>query len=99
MLVIGMLSRDSLRRSGMKSGVVICLLVCVLALSPASLRSQKSGEVQLWLTNADKSALFEQQKPSLQFGKSTDYAPAIEIDDQKTFQTIDGFGFALTGGS
>jgi glucosylceramidase len=53
----------------------------------------------LWLTNADKSALFEQQKPFLQFSKSTGETPAIEIDDQKTFQTIDGFGFALTGGS
>lgn len=83
----------------MKPGIVICLLVCGLALAPASLRSQTSGEVQLWLTNADKSALFEQQKPSLQFSKSTGETPAIEIDDQKTFQTIDGFGFALTGGS
>lgn len=83
----------------MKPGIVICLLVCGLALAPASLRSQTSGEVQLWLTNADKSALFEQQKPSLQFSKSTSDTPAIEIDDQKTFQTIDGFGFALTGGS
>jgi glucosylceramidase len=83
----------------MNSRIVICLLACGLALAPASLRSQKSGEVQLWLTNADKSALFEQQKPSLQFSKSTGEAPIIEIDDQKTFQTIDGFGFALTGGS
>jgi glucosylceramidase len=83
----------------MNSRIVICLLACGLALAPASLRSQKSGEVQLWLTNADKSALFEQQKSSLQFSKSTGEAPIIEIDDQKTFQTIDGFGFALTGGS
>jgi glucosylceramidase len=83
----------------MKPEIVICLLVCGLALAPASLRSQTSGEVQLWLTNADKSALFEQQKPSLQFSKSTGETPTIEIDDQKTFQTIDGFGFALTGGS
>jgi glucosylceramidase len=83
----------------MKSGIVICLLMCGLALAPAPLQSQKSGEVQLWLTNADKSALFELQKPSLQFSKSTDEAPTIEIDDQKAFQTIDGFGFALTGGS
>ena len=60
---------------------------------------KRAREIQLWLTNADKSALFELQKPSLQFSKSTDDAPTIEIDDQKTFQTIDGFGFALTGGS
>ena len=83
----------------MKTRIVICLLACGLAVAPAPLQSQKSGEIQLWLTNADKSALFEQQKPSLQFSKSTDVAPTIEVDDQKTFQTIDGFGFALTGGS
>jgi glucosylceramidase len=83
----------------MNSRIVICLLACVLAVAPASLMSQKNGEVQLWLTNADKSSLFEQQKPSLQFSKSTGGVPTIEIDDQKTFQTIDGFGFALTGGS
>jgi glucosylceramidase len=83
----------------MKTRIVVCFLVCALVVAPAPLQSQKSGEVQLWLTNPDKSALFELQTPSLQFSRSTGEVPAIEIDDQKTFQTIDGFGFALTGGS
>ena len=85
--------------SAMKTGIVVCLLVCALAVAPAPLQSEKSGAVQVWLTNPDKSALFEQQKSPLQFSKSTGEQPTIEIDDQKTFQTIDGFGFALTGGS
>jgi len=83
----------------MKSGIVVCLLACGLAVAPASLTSQKNGDVQLWLTNADKSSLFQLQKPSLRFSKPTGEEPTIEIDDQKPFQTIDGFGFALTGGS
>jgi glucosylceramidase len=83
----------------MKTRIVICMLACGLAVAPSPLQSQKSGEIQLWLTNTDKSALFELQKPSLKFSKSAIEAHAIEIDDQKTFQTIDGFGFALTGGS
>jgi glucosylceramidase len=83
----------------MRSRLVICLLVCTLVVAPAPLQSQKSGEVQVWLTNGDKSALFELQEPSLRFSKSTGEDPAIEMDDQKTFQTINGFGFALTGGS
>jgi glucosylceramidase len=83
----------------MKTGIIVCSLVCALAVTPAPLQSQKSPEVQAWLTNPDKSALFEQQMPFLQFSKSTGEEPTIEIDDQKTFQTIDGFGFALTGGS
>jgi glucosylceramidase len=72
-----------------------------LALAPAPLRSQKTGDIQLWLTNPDKSALFQQQK-TLRFSGAepgTTAEPAIAIDDHKTFQTIDGFGFALTGGS
>jgi glucosylceramidase len=83
----------------MKKGIVICLLVCVLAVASAPLQSQESGQVQVWLTNGDKSALFEFQKPLLRFSKATSEEPTLEIDDQKTFQTIDGFGFALTGGS
>jgi glucosylceramidase len=83
----------------MKTGIVVCLLVCVLVIAPTPLHSQKNGEVQLWLTNPNKSALFELQKPFLQFSKPTGEEPTIEIDDQKTFQIIDGFGFALTGGS
>jgi glucosylceramidase len=83
----------------MKSGILICLLVCALAVASASSQSQKTGEVQLWLTNPDKSALFELQKPFLHFSEPAGEVPAIEIDDQQTFQVIDGFGFALTGGS
>ena len=61
---------------------------------------RKSNEAQLWLTNYDKSALFSRQslipliKPSAAAISST-----ISVDPSKTFQPIDGFGFALTGGS
>jgi glucosylceramidase len=83
----------------MKRGAVLFLLLCGLAVAPASLLSKKSAEVQVWLTNPDKSALFERQTSSFRFSSAVKQDLAIEIDDQKTFQTIDGFGFALTGGS
>jgi glucosylceramidase len=83
----------------MKTRCVIFLLVCASAAAPALSPAQKSGSVQVWLTNADKSALFEAQKPLLRFSPAKSEEPTIEIDDQKTFQTVDGFGFALTGGS
>ena len=80
-----------------------CLLICGLAVAPASLRSQERGDVQIWLTNADKSALFELQRPFPRFTKGASHGsaqePTIEINDHEKFQTIDGFGFALTGGS
>jgi glucosylceramidase len=83
----------------MKRGAVLFLLLCGVAVAPASLLSKRSAEVQVWLTNSDKSALFERQKSSLRFANAAKEDLAIGIDDQKTFQTIDGFGFALTGGS
>ncbi len=89
----------------MKYRFAIALVICGLAGFAGPVPGQTRGEVQLWLTNGDKSALFEEQKPFLKFEKATSQRPAgeqeptIEIDDQKKFQTIDGFGFALTGGS
>jgi glucosylceramidase len=83
----------------MKLGFVVGLVVCGLAVAPEVLRGQRRGEVELWLTNPDKSAIFEEQTPFLRFTKAASQEPAIEIDDQQRFQSIDGFGFALTGGS
>jgi glucosylceramidase len=88
-----------------KTRLASWLVICGLAVWSGALRGQTRGDVQVWLTNADKSAVFEEQKPFLKFEKEASRKPAaeqesvIEIDDQKEFQTIDGFGFALTGGS
>jgi glucosylceramidase len=73
-------------------------LLAALALASAA-RGQKPGEVAVWLTNPDQSALFERQVEVLQFHPSAASGPAVEIDAQRKFQPIDGFGFALTGGS
>jgi glucosylceramidase len=91
-------------RAGVKKGLVAWLAVCTLAAVPGTLRAQKPDDVQLWLTNQDKSVVFEEQKPFLRFTKASqklagEMQPTIDIDDQKKFQSIDGFGFALTGGS
>jgi glucosylceramidase len=72
-------------------------LVAVLLL-PLALFAQK-GDVSVWLTNPDKSALFSLQNPPLHFSTSSQPLPTIDIDEKQTFQSIVGFGFALTGGS
>lgn len=59
--------------------------------------AQKKGEV--WLTNPDRSALFQKQAQPLVFGETAGQYPVITVDDKLTYQTIDGFGYALTGGS
>ena len=57
------------------------------------------GQVNWWLTSNDKSALFTKQSP-LSFGvAATGTNPTITIDPSKKYQSVDGFGFALTGGS
>jgi glucosylceramidase len=57
------------------------------------------SQVAVWLTMPDKSALFYRQKVSLQFGANTNSNPTIVVDTTQTYQTMDGFGYALTGGS
>ena len=73
------------------------LLFSVLFLSFA-LPAQE-GSISAWLTNPDKSALFALQDSSLSFSKSAKPVPNIEVNDKQKYQSIDGFGFALTGGS
>lgn len=54
--------------------------------------------VSVWLTNQDRSALFQRQSP-IEFSKTAAPGIALDVSDSKTYQSIDGFGFAVTGGS
>ncbi len=59
----------------------------------------QSGDVEMWLTNADKSSLFA-KSGYVNFSDDLDKnLPVIKIDSTQQFQSIDGFGYALTGGS
>ena len=64
----------------------------------AFLSAHAQSSVSLWLTNPDRSALFQPQSP-IPFTKAPATNQIIDVDSAKTYQTIDGFGFALTGGS
>jgi glucosylceramidase len=54
--------------------------------------------VEQWITTSDKTKLFE-KVGGLSFGHDATQAPVITIDTAKKYQEIDGFGYALTGGS
>lgn len=56
-------------------------------------------DVVFWLTKADQSVLLKKQNVGLIFGNPTNQFPTINIDTTTTYQTIDGFGFCMTGGS
>jgi glucosylceramidase len=56
-------------------------------------------DVDFWLTKGDKSYLFQQQSNVLKFGTTMNNYANIDVDSTAQFQTIDGFGYTLTGGS
>ena len=56
-------------------------------------------EVNFWLTKGDQSSLLTRQNIALNFSTTTNSNPTIEVDPNTTFQSIDGFGYTLTGGS
>jgi glucosylceramidase len=58
-----------------------------------------TNEVDFWLTKGDQSVKFEKQNTILGFTSPVNIHPNIEVDNFQTYQTIDGFGYTLTGGS
>lgn len=77
---------------------ILSVIFCVVLTS--LLVSASAQTVQSWLTNSDKSVLFEQQSTkALSAFTNPDGLPVITVNSGKKYQSIDGFGFALTGGS
>ncbi|WP_269686619.1 glycoside hydrolase family 30 protein [Flavobacterium lacustre] len=58
-----------------------------------------TNQVDFWLTKGDQSSRLQKQSSVLAFGSDKNVYTNIEVDDTQTFQTVDGFGFTLTGGS
>ncbi len=74
----------------MKNSYLLFLFIAILA---------RGQQAELWLTKADKSVLFQKQTEKLTFGPLANVLPSIYVDDTKRFQSMDGFGYTLTGGS
>lgn len=76
---------------------------CTRKITPQQSQTNTEGsinksDVQVWLTEENKSALFQQQN-AIGFSEVKNQLPSIEIDSTQRFQEIDGFGFCLTDGS
>jgi glucosylceramidase len=56
-------------------------------------------DVSMWLTTPDRQSLIQKQNISLLFSTTTNQNTTINVDSTTQYQSIDGFGFALTGGS
>jgi glucosylceramidase len=63
------------------------------------LNAQQENDARMWLTTPDRTALVTPQAAPLHFSADPVQAPVVAVDDARKFQIIDGFGFALTGGS
>lgn len=61
--------------------------------------SGSNNEMDFWLTKGDRSAELSKQAGNLVFGTTPNGYANIDVDSSKKYQTIDGFGFSLTGGS
>ena len=83
----------------MTSKRIFLVLPAVLILFPTTSRAQNTPDAQVWLTTVDRSALLTHQPDALRLSDAKSDAPAIEVNDMQQFQPIEGFGFALTGGS
>jgi len=70
------------------------LLTVALVLPAAA----QTPTVSLYLTSPDRSSLLALQPP-IAFTPAAASTQTITVNPAKTYQTIDGFGFALTGGS
>ncbi len=79
-----------------KAALLLSLTLLAPLATPAT-RAQQ--DASLYLTNPDRSALLQLQSPAIPFTTATPSNQVIDVDPTHTFQTMDGFGFALTGGS
>lgn len=61
--------------------------------------SAQNNRALYWLSKPDQSELLHKYSVELKYGKSNNVYPVITIDKTNQFQTIDGFGYTLTGGS
>jgi glucosylceramidase len=75
------------------------VLSAALILVASTSRAQSIPDAQVWLTTVDRSALFAPQPDPLHFSDAKGDQPAVVVNDMQQYQPIEGFGFALTGGS
>lgn len=61
--------------------------------------AQQKNKIDVWLTDPAKQVFFKKQSNALITESISSSAAVIRINEKETYQSMDGFGFALTGGS
>lgn len=62
-------------------------------------KATSASEMEVWITKSDQSVLLQKQIGTLFFGSTPNGFQNINVDETQTYQSIDGFGYTLTGGS
>jgi glucosylceramidase len=75
------------------------LIAAVFLSLPLTAQAQTIPDAQVWLSTPDRSSAFQEQPQALHFSATAGVAPVITVNDMQQFQPIEGFGFAVTGGS
>ncbi len=58
-----------------------------------------TNDMDFWLTKSDQSVLLQKQSTTLSFVTTANNNANIDVDTSTQYQTVDGFGYTLTGGS
>lgn len=97
------MSRNRASRNRALAGAAAGCLAAALtvtAAAPASAGPHPSGppQAQVWVTTPDRAELLHQRAP-VSFAPGTSDLPTIEVDPDATYQSMDGFGAAITDSS
>lgn len=92
----------NLNHQTMKSPMLLLLTLLTLSACDkepgVTTMPEPAPAAEFWLTTADKSVLFAKQTKAIPVSNSTGI-PVVDVDVSQTYQSMEGFGFALTGGS
>ncbi len=83
----------------MKRTYCIAFVISAFSLLSFIAEAQTKTTIKAWITDPAKQVYFKQEITEKFSGTLSIDAATIMIDDKVTYQSIDGFGFALTGGS
>jgi glucosylceramidase len=74
-------------------------MACSTGITETTPEEKAQGNIEFWLTTGNKTSLLSKIADGLIFNDEPATDPVIEIDTSRHFQSIDGFGYSLTGGS
>lgn len=89
-----------MKKINRKLQILVLLPLIVMQIKCGSSKNSiaNSSKVASWITTADESSKLKKQD-DLIFSAETNSDQTIEVNPSEKFQTIEGFGFSLTGGS